>query len=437
MKAIVKFLSLIVVVCFHSAVWSQSKPLQWNIKEDGSSYVRFTALTQVWSRYTQTNAGTVWNGHDTPEVFDLGIRRLRFQVYGQIAPKVFFYVQFGQNNLNYQSKQNTGAFFHDAVTEFEAIKGKLSIGTGLTGWSGMSRYASPSVATILGVDAPLYQQATNGVNDQFLRKLSWYAKGQVGIFDYRVALSKPFLASNSVSPVGALHDNAEFATDMAPMQQQLYIQAQLLDKESDVTPYTTGTYLGSKQVCSLGFGLIREHNAMWYLDGADTLRHDMLLIGGDVFFEKPLQALGGNVLTVYGAYHQFDFGKKYLREIGAMNPITSGSADSFNGTGNNAPLVGSGSVAHIELAFLPVNWKIGEDGKMQFYAEETWANYTALADPMMMHEAGINYFIHGTHNAKMTLGGQWRPDFKKEITTGEIKYNGAKPMIVFQYQITI
>ena len=428
----------------NTSMWSQqslpkklTNELLFSLNEDGSHYVKATMLGQVWSRYTETNDGTKLNGRSTPDVFDLGIRRLRFQLYGKLSDRVFFYVQFGQNNFNYQSKQNTGSFFHDAVTEYELVNKKLSIGCGLTGWSGLSRYASPSVASFLGVDAPLYQQATNGVNDQFLRKLSWYAKGKLGKLDYRLALSKPFLAQNAVSPVQSLNSNADFATDVAPMQQQAYVMYQLLDVESDVTPYTTGSYIGNRRVFNLGFGIIRERNAMWYMEGTDTLRHDMLLFGGDVYFDGPLVPGSKNSVTVYAAFHKYDFGKNYIREIGVMNPVTGGTSNTFNGSGNNVPLVGTGNVGHIELGILPGNLAFKEDGKIQFYAEETIAKWNALADLMMLHEVGVNYFIHGTNAAKLTLGGQWRPVFKTNNTTSKIENTGYKPMIVFQYQITI
>ena len=424
--------------------WSQQplpkkskSELLLSLNEDGSHYVKATMLGQVWSRYTETNDGSKLNGHSTPEVYDLGIRRLRFQLYGKLSDRVFFYVQFGQNNLNYQSKQNTGAFFHDAITEYELINKKLSIGCGLTGWSGLSRYASPAVASILGVDVPLYQQATNGVNDQFLRKLSWYAKGKLGKLDYRLALSKPFLAQNAVSPVGTLNTNSDFATDVAPMQQQAYIMYQFLDNESNVTPYTAGSYLGNKRVFNLGFGIIRERNAMWYMEGTDTLRHTMLLIGGDVFFDGPVVSGSKNSFTAYASFHKYDFGKNYVREIGVMNPIASGVSDTYNGAGNSVPLVGTGNVGHLQLGYLPGNLEFKEGGKIQFYAEETIAKWNALSDLMMLHEAGVNYFIHGMNAAKLTLGGQWRPIFKTNSTTSKVENTGYKPMIIFQYQITI
>ena len=60
---------------------------------------------------------------------------------------------------------------HDAVAEYQAVKNKLSLGGGISGWSGLARYASPSAGTIMGIDAPIFEQATADITDQFLRKL--------------------------------------------------------------------------------------------------------------------------------------------------------------------------------------------------------------------------------------------------------------------------
>ncbi|MBL7899389.1 MAG: hypothetical protein JNJ99_12700, partial [Crocinitomicaceae bacterium] len=136
-----------------------------NLSDDGKEYLKFTFLNQTWLRYTDANPGTTVNGYAKDQIFDIGLRRTRMQLFGQLSPRVFFYTQFGMNNFTYNSKQYQGAFFHDAVSEFTVNEKWLSLGAGLTGWSGLSRYASPSVGSILSADAPLYQQTTNGATD--------------------------------------------------------------------------------------------------------------------------------------------------------------------------------------------------------------------------------------------------------------------------------
>ncbi|MBK8887144.1 MAG: hypothetical protein IPN46_11600 [Saprospiraceae bacterium] len=71
------------------------------------------------------------------------------------------------------------------------------VGIGLSGWSGLARFSSPSTSTIMGLDAPLFQQATNDVTDQFLRKLGVFAKGKFNKLDYRISITQPFAFQKS------------------------------------------------------------------------------------------------------------------------------------------------------------------------------------------------------------------------------------------------
>src|SRR5688572_29844099 len=79
--------------------------IRLNLSEDGKEYIRFTFLNQTWLRYTDANPGTLVNGYEKQHIFDIGLRRTRMQLYGQILPRVFFYTQFGMNNFTYNSKQ--------------------------------------------------------------------------------------------------------------------------------------------------------------------------------------------------------------------------------------------------------------------------------------------------------------------------------------------
>src|SRR6185436_7009749 len=74
------------------------KDLRINISEDGSKYVKFTASNQVWIRDNFNNPGSLVNGYKETNTADVGLRRLRFQMFGQLTDKVFFYTQFGENN---------------------------------------------------------------------------------------------------------------------------------------------------------------------------------------------------------------------------------------------------------------------------------------------------------------------------------------------------
>jgi hypothetical protein len=172
--------------------------MRLKLNEDGSHYLKWTFLNQVWLRYNDSNPGTTVMGEPADQTFDIGLRRTRIQFYGQLTDHVFFYTQFGQNNFNFLS-QNGGnrkmqVFFHDALGEYKVWKDndKLKLGGGLTIANGLSRFSQPSISTIMTMDVPVFAQATVDQTDEFSRKLSVYARGQLGKFDYRVILSDPF-----------------------------------------------------------------------------------------------------------------------------------------------------------------------------------------------------------------------------------------------------
>ncbi len=203
---------VVAMACSNAGLHAQSKEIRYNFDQEGKTYLRFTLLNQVWVRWNQNNPGSLIAGDPASTTFDIGLRRTRMQVYGQVSDRVFVYTQFGMNNFNALSARKTGAFFHDVTAEYQIDKRAFSLGAGLTGWGGMSRFSSPSVGTILGLDAPLFAQATNDVSDQFLRKLSIYAKGKLGKLDYRVAASNPMEISKASSPPPPLSEHATFFT---------------------------------------------------------------------------------------------------------------------------------------------------------------------------------------------------------------------------------
>src|ERR1044071_2282782 len=117
--------------------------LRLNLNDDGSHYLKFTFLNQIWLRYNDSNPGTRVMNEPAANTFDIGLRRTRVQFYGQLTDHVFFYTQFGQNNFNFLS-QNAGnrklmVFFHDALGEYKIWKDNdwLRLGGGLR--AGMAR----------------------------------------------------------------------------------------------------------------------------------------------------------------------------------------------------------------------------------------------------------------------------------------------------------
>lgn len=415
------------------------KDLRIKLNENGSHYVKFTALNQVWIRYTDANPGTTINGFAKDQIFDIGIRRLRFQILGQLTDQIFFYVQFGQNNFSHLSAKYTGAFFHDAIVEYSIIDKHISIGGGLTGWSGLSRYASPSIGSIMSLDAPLFQQATNGVNDQFLRKLSIYAKGKIGKLDYRIALTDPLSVDNSLTYLDTSRLNiAAFSPKPAALQTQGYFMYQFLNQEANTTPYTVGTYLGSKDIFNIGAGFIYQPNAMWYLSTvADTVSSTIQLLGVDIFWDHPLNKEKGNAITIYAVYNTYNFGPNYMRNVGVMNPANgNNNVAIFNGGGNAFPMIATGSTIYAQVGYLFKDNLLPKNAKLQPYGAFQYGNYERLKDPMIMYEGGVNWYINGSHNSKMTINYQSRPIYET-MPNGLIENISRKGMLQLQYQIAI
>lgn len=172
------------------------KEMRWNLNEDGKNFLKLTFLNQTWLRYNQSNPGSLVNSEHKDQTFDIGLRRTRLQFYGQINKRTFIYTQFGMNNFNSLS-QNAGnrklqTFFYDALGEYIVLDGAnpLKFGGGLTITNGL--LGSPSIGSIMTLDVHIFAQATVDQTDEFSRKLSVYARGQVSKLDYRLVLSDPF-----------------------------------------------------------------------------------------------------------------------------------------------------------------------------------------------------------------------------------------------------
>ncbi len=432
-----QIITLAACMLLSTAVFGQNEnkinELRLNLNTDGSHFVKATFANQTWVRFTDTNPGSTLDGYDVKNLFDIGLRRTRFQLFGKVHDRVFFYTQIGQNNLSFNTPRKAGLFVHDAVGEIEVAKDVVSVGAGLAAWSGLSRFASASIANQLGFDAPLYQQATNDVTDQFLRKYSVYAKGKIRKLDYRLAISKPMTVKNSTVQDISISDNSKFAPTPPKPQFQGYFMLQLKDQESNQTPYNSGTYLGKKDVLTIGTGFITQKGAMWHQEGPQTRFEDLKLWSADVFYEHPLNKAQGNAVTVYADYSITDFGKNYVRNLGVMNPANGVSTTaSFNGAGNAFPMIVTGSTLFAQAGYLFNKDLLGKMGTLQPYADIQYSKFDLLKDPMALYEAGLNWLIDG-QRAKVSLAYQSRPVYGNSTHT----INDRKGMAVAQVQVSI
>jgi len=408
-----------------------------NLNASGSHYLKGTFLTQAWARYSEMNPGTLIDGTPKSMYGDIGIRRWRMQAFGQVTDRIFFYTQFGVNNFTVTTPRHTGAFMHDAVTEYK-ICPQVQLGMGLTAWSGMSRFSAPAATTILGFDAPLYQQTTNGVNDQFVRKLSIYAKGQVSKLDYRIAISSPLSTRNSVVPSTPISQTSSFVPGVGNLQTSGYLFWQFFDKENNAVPYLTGTYLGKKTVLNFGAGWVRQKDALWNIgSNGDTVMNDLSLYGIDLFLDVPAGDDGSEV-SYYLAANAFDFGRNYIRNNNDMNigSATDPTQATVNGSGMAYPMIGTGITVYQQFGVKFRDGLLPDGGTLMPYIGIQRSNLQALDDPATTFEAGVNWLIHGTHAAKITLGMQSRPIFTTD-SNGDVVESDRRNMYVLQYQISL
>jgi hypothetical protein len=221
--------------------------LRWNLNPEGDRYIRAITWAQVWTRAIENNPGTTVDGVAAPWTTDVGLRRVRLLLYGQVHPRVLILTHLGINNQTFNNARKPGFFVHEAVVQFEAVKDALSIGAGLHYQNGISRMTSASTLNFLMMDAPIVNWPTIDGNDQFARNLGLYAKGKLSRLDYRFALNRPFTMTTEPAP-GTTGYNPRANT----LEGQFYVAIELLDRESNVLPYTVGTYLGSKRVLNFG-----------------------------------------------------------------------------------------------------------------------------------------------------------------------------------------
>ena len=416
--------------------------LKYNLSQDGTKYIKATFLNQAWVRWNESNPGSTVNGAAKDNTLDIGLRRTRMQLYGQLTDHVFFYMQYGMNNFNFLA-QNAGnrklsAFFHDALGEYKVFKKNdvLKIGGGLTIASGLSRFTQPSVSTIITTDVPVFLQATVDQTDEFARKLSVYARGQVGKFDYRVVLSDPFPIQTNGAAVPVIGKHATFTPYGHSKQMQGFFMYNFFDKEPHVTPYMTGTYLGDKKILNLEAGAIYQKHATWRTNAAnDTVYDNMMLWSVAAFLDMPVNN-NKYAISAYAGYFGTDYGMNYIRNNGIMNPANGNSNPSlFNGAGNAYPMFGTGNSIYTQVGFRLPNDLFKGNGTLMPYVSYRMSNYNRLKDPVNIFDAGINWLIN-KHSSKLSLNYQLRPVFTQQ-TNGDVTHSSNAGSAWLQYQVAI
>ncbi len=421
--------------------------LRLKLNEDGSHYLKFTVLGQLWFRYNNSNPGTTVVNESANQTFDIGVRRLRFQFFGQLSDHIFFYLHFGQDNFNYLSARKFTPFFQDVLGEYKVKKGSeaLIFGGGLTILSGLSRYTQPQLANIMSMDVPIFTLPTFDLTDQAGRRLNIYARGQVSKLDYRLGFGNPFPVYTSgttlppLSPTGnPLSSNSNFAQKGNNKQYHGLFIWNFFDREPHIIPFMPGTYYGKKKILNLEAGFITQKNATWSSgDGGISADHhplNMWSVAG--FYDAPLNAEKGTALNAYLGYFNTDYGPGYLRYIGAMNPADGPAVSStyFPGSyGNAFPMYGTGNVIYSQVGYLLKRNLFGKDkGTLMPYATFQTASYDRLDKKMIVFGTGANWFIKG-NTGKLSFDYQNRPVYSL-VGNNLIRKSFRKGQLVLQSQ---
>ena len=292
------------------------------LSRDSSRFLRVTLWSQVWTRWQEMNPGTMVNGNpETESVKDLGIRRTRILMHGQITPRILVFWIIGANNQTFNSGGLQGGdigagtsgidgkrpqvFVHDSWGEFKVTKGpQLYVGGGILTWSGLSRMTNAATLNFLMVDAPIYNWTTIDASDQFARTMGLYAKGTLfKRMNYRAILTKPFAivggqqgattatvtlpasagggtatvnvgdnaATNGLVATQPRFDIANWNPNNHTLMPQLYVNWDFLDVESQVLPFMVGSYLGTRRVFNVGAGFQYHPSAMRYARARDSV----------------------------------------------------------------------------------------------------------------------------------------------------------------------
>lgn len=437
--------------------WAQGSELygsgiKFKLNEDGSKYMRFITWHQVWVRYNQNNTGSARQGVAQDETVDIGVRRSRFLFLTQISPRFLILFHAGINNQTSYSGGYTGAsdgkkpqlFIHDLWNEYKLIQTPhftMDLGAGLHYWNGVSRMSSASTLNFLGYDDPIFNWPNIETNDQFARYLGVYAKGKLGKLDYRINISEPFYTNTgkSISTQSASYSPYNVYKIYAG-----YFSYQFWDQESNVLPFTVGSYLGSKKVFNIGAGFHHNKNAMWKqvarnAQGDSIQYYDQNLFAVDAFLDLPLNTEKGTALTAYAVNYFNDFGPNFVRSIGIMNPAAGNAtgAGSSAYRGNALPILGTGTTTYLQAGYL-LPKTISTKVRFQPYAAYTLSRFDGFKDGngkkqnAQWVDVGSNFLLEG-HHAKITLNYRHRPDFSGISRTDfKLKY---RPELTLQFQV--
>ena len=459
--------------CFYLSCFSQGseeygKGLRIDLDSSKHRYLRLLFWNQIWMRSMQLNTGSVVNGQQTKNIWDIGARRLRLMGYAQITPRYLILFHIGINNQTFATGGAPGAggtgpngiakkpqlFFHDAWNEYAIIpavnpisgkknKYNLYFGAGLHYWNGLSRMTSASTLNFLTLDAPMVNWPLVENSDQFVRQFGLYIKGKLGKLNYSMHLNKPF--ATNLTPPDPDPIRGPIAVDNNGNANPAfggYFDYQFLDQEENLLPFRVGTYVGTRKIFNIGAGFFHNNNGTMsktITNGQEIFnKHDITLLAVDVFADLPIGIPNRNMaFTGYSVFYKYDLGPNYLRTIGIMNPSSGfapgmpSSEMTLNGAGNGRIFIGTGNIWYTQAGLLLPN-KPNNKVKVQPFAAYTFKSLKALDEGGHYFDLGCNFFLDG-HHAKFTPQYRSRPLYFD--INGKRNVMGYKGEYLLQFQI--
>ena len=305
----IKKLLLLSLFC-PTLMWGQEY-LRKNLNEEGTTYIKASLSATFWARYYEANPHTQINGTEVSRVTDFSVRRLRINVQGQLTPKLYVYGLFGGNNYNFTSKNEDRIGILDLYADYQLLP-ELTLGLGKFGWNG-SRNAMKASGSMMGLDAPSFPLFTVNKNDDNVRSLGAFAKGQIDHLSYVFTIKSPYTVTTE--PKEGVVD---YAKNAPHKQYSAHLKYDFWELESNKTPYTAGTYVGKKKVLNLALGGVYQKDMMSELQGGIPKYYDYRNFSAELFLDTPLSERN-DAITINAGYYYTDFGRDHIRYIGNNN----------------------------------------------------------------------------------------------------------------------
>jgi hypothetical protein len=430
MKKIIILLALIsfvTVLPTQSSIISDAvkKGIRYNLTEDGKNFVTFGFQTQIFVRYNELNDGIKdAKGTAMNSDFDIALNRNYFPIYADIENFNFFsmFCMTGQpvsSSVGPAAPSKPTFYFYDVWGSYKVIPKAFNLGMGLNMYSGGSRYYSCYSSQTLGADVPNITAPMTISNDNAARHLSIFANGQIGMFDYRIAYIKPFLADGRPYEIvpGVAYDIPTY--DMAYSGR---FELQFWDKEVPEVCFKTHSWLGAKKVLNFGVGgNYYPQSTVSYTCNNHSYYHDKLHLAADVYFDMPLA--NESALMCYAGYLYSKFGPNYMQSFGTMD---------IWGSGIKEPQYGTGDAVLFQIGYVIPKTIINVESKIQPFYTMTYKNFEALNDKIFVHSAGINWYWFG-QKVKFTVEYIRRP-YITGNTMADYKLDSYKNTVLGRFQ---